>query len=197
MIPGISVVIPTVAPRAGMLREALRSVAEQTLVPDMIIVQDDVDHEGAAATRQKAQDRVTTEWTAPLDDDDLLQPQHLEALAEEAARTGADLVFPWFDMRNGTDPFPQFFGEPWDNSAPHLFPVTWLGRTEVIQAAGGWAAASADLYGHSQVSGEDWRLILGLVAKDAKIVHLPQRTWTWVVHGSNSSGLPTNVRWDG
>jgi len=197
VIPGVSVIIPTVAPRANMLQRALASVTAQTLQPDAVIVQEDTEREGAAATRQRAQDRVTTEWTAPLDDDDSFYPQHLEVLAAEAARTGADLVYSWFDVCNGTDPFPQFFDKPWSNDDPHLFPVTWLGRTEAIQAAGGWADGSQGLYGHADVSGEDWRLILALVANDAHIVHLAQRTWQWTIHGGNSSGLARNVRWDG
>jgi len=193
MIPGISVVIPTVAPRANMLREALRSVAEQTLAPDTIIVQKDVEHEGAAVTRQKGTDRVDTEWCGFVDDDDIVYPQHLERLYETMQATGADVVYPWFDCTG--DPFPQFEGLPWDSDNPHLFPVTFLARTEAIREAGGWRSASEELYGHNLVSGEDWRLVLSLVEIGAKIVHLPERTWRWVHHGQNSSGLPERVQW--
>lgn len=193
---GISVIVPTVAPRRAMLREALRSVADQAMPPAAIIIQDDVNREGAAATRQKAQDRVDTEWTCPLDDDDILYPQHCEVLLAEAERTNADLVYGWFDC-TGSDPFPQFEGIPWDDTSPHLFPVTWLARTEVIRAAGGWRNESQELYGHSLVSGEDWNLVLSLVRIGAKIVHLPERTWRWVHHGGNSSGLPANIWWNG
>lgn len=195
MSSGISVIIPTVAPRRKMLAEALASVAAQTMQPDAVIVQEDTEREGAAATRQRAQNQVQTEYTCPLDDDDVLYPQHCEVLLAEAERTGADVVYSWFDC-TGQDPFPQFEGQPWDNASPHLFPVTFLARTEVILVAGGWSNGAKELYGHEQVSGEDWRLVLALVANDAKIMHLPERTWRWVHHGQNSSGLASNIRWD-
>jgi glycosyltransferase involved in cell wall biosynthesis len=189
MIPGISVVIPTVAPRAAMLRECLRSIADQTLAPDAIIVQKDVDREGAAVTRQKAQERVTTEWTCPLDDDDVLYPQHCELLLAEAIRTGADVVYPWYDCPAG-DPLASHEGVPFNSDDPRLFPVTFLGRTEAILAAGGWQGMEGTV-----ASQEDWALILNLVKIGAKIVHLPIRSWLWNHHGANSSGRPENIRW--
>lgn len=184
----ISVIVPTVPPRAGMLAQALASVDAQTLQPTAIIVQEDTDRAGAAVTRQRAQDRVRTEWTAPLDDDDLLYPQHLQRLADVAVETGADLVFPWYDC-TGNDPFPQLEGKPWANDDPHVFPVTFLARTEAIRAAGGWQV-------YPEVgSNEDWRLILTLVDMDAHIVHLNERTWQWRHWGGNSSGRADRVPW--
>lgn len=189
MASGISIVIPTVAPRRNMLREAIASVAAQTLLPDTIIIQDDTEHEGAAVTRQRAQERVQTKWTCPLDDDDVLYPQHCELLLAEAMRTGADVVYPWYDCPAG-DPLASHEGVPFNNDNPRLFPVTFLGRTEVICAAGGWQGMEGTV-----ASQEDWALILNLVKTGAKIVHLPVRTWLWNHHGSNSSGRPENIRW--
>lgn len=203
MIPGISVVIPTVAPRRAMLREALRSVADQTLAPDAIIIQEDVNREGAAVTRQKGTDRVDTDTVAFLDDDDVLYPQHLERLHATMQETGADLVYGWFDVQGGTDPFPQFEGLPWDSAVPRQFPVTYLARTEAIRVAGGWTDGwdpanaenpGTDEYGNR--AGEDFRLTLRLVANGAKIVHLPERTWGWRHHVGNTSGLPSRVHWN-
>lgn len=199
MTPQISIIIPTVPPRAGMLADALASVEAQTLPPAAVIVQEDTDHAGAAATRQRAQDRVETEYTAPLDDDDVLYPQHLQRLAAVAGKTGADLVFSWYDMRGGADPMPEAFGRDWDaylaEHGPYQFPVTFLARTDAIRAAGGWAPMPEGQRLAAQ-PGEDWRLCLALVELGAKIVHLPERTWIWVHHGANASGLPNRISWD-
>lgn len=129
--------------------------------------------------------------------------------------TGADVVYPWMD---GNDPFPMFEGRPWDRNNPHLFPICYLARTQMVLEAGGFHYASKDLYGHELVAGEDWRLILHLncrrglsggqidpatgephdhddECKLAVIHHHPERTWYYRAHGANSSGLPHNVPW--
>lgn len=207
MSSGITVVVTTVAPRRAMLREAIRSIADQTLPPDMIVVQDDERREGAPINRERGTNKVTTGLVAYLDDDDRFLPHHLEVLAAELERTGADLVYPWFTVEGGTDPFPMFFDQPWDNAAPHQIPVTFLARVDAIRAAEGWAAGwdpemaedpGTDEYGNR--AGEDWMLTLRLVANDAKIVHLPDRSWIWRhwLGGAglgNSSGLPSRVPW--
>lgn len=194
MSTDISMVIPTIGPRRAMLGQALRTVGEQTLLPDTIIVSDDVEHLGGPATRQAGLDRVVTGLVAFLDDDDLLYPHHLETLVAAMEDTGADVIYPWF-VCTGNDPFPQFFGEPFDPEFPHLFPITYLARTQVVRDAGGFAEGAKELYGHEQVAGEDWRAILGMVKNRAKIVHVPVRTWVWQHHGGNTSGLPWRVQW--
>jgi glycosyltransferase involved in cell wall biosynthesis len=191
-----------------MLVETLMSVAGQSEPPDVIVVAYDTDRSGAAVTRQAGTDRVGTSLVAYADDDDLLHPQHLERLHATLVETGADLVYPWFDVLNGTDPFPQFYGRPWDNGDPHQIPVTFLARTDVIRAAGGWTEGwdrssaedpGVDVDGNR--AGEDWHLLLRLVGNGAKIVHLPERTWIWRhwTAGSrvgNSSGLPSRIPWE-
>lgn len=198
MTSRVSVIIPTVAPRANMLQRALASVTAQTLQPDVVIVQEDVEREGAAATRQRAQDKVTTKYTCPLDDDDELFPMHIEHLQAEAERTGADLVFPWYEVHGGGDPMPEAFGRDWgvylNEFGPYQFPVTFLARTEAIRAAGGWAPMPEGQRLEAR-PGEDWKLILSLVALGAKIVHLPEKTWVWNHWGGNASGLPERIPW--
>lgn len=207
MTSGISVIIPTVRPRRELLARALASVGRQTLQPDTIHVMDDPGTLGGAVNRQRGLDRVATEFTAPLDDDDEFLPQHLEVLAAEIDRTNADLVYPWFNVVGGTDPFPWAEGKPWDDTEPHQVPITWLARTSVIKAAGGftgdWDVSQAedpgtDSQGHR--AGEDYRLVLRLVNAGAKIVHLNQRTWNWYHWAEfgrigNSMGLPSRVPW--
>lgn len=199
---GISVIVATVIPRKTMLARAVDSVLKQTLPPAAIHVAYDPGDFGGALNRQRALEKVTTEYVAPLDDDDEYLPQHLELLAAEIERTGADLVYPWFEVMGGTDPFPWAEGKSWDNDEPHQVPVTWLARTETIKAVGGFAGEwdvtqaedpGVDALGHR--AGEDYRLILRLVQVGAKIVHLPVRTWLWHHHSANSMGLPSRVNW--
>jgi glycosyltransferase involved in cell wall biosynthesis len=203
----ISVIIPTVTPRRELLARALASVGRQTLQPDTVHISDDVDRIGGARNRQRALDRVTTYLTAPLDDDDEFLPHHLEVLADEMERTGADLIFGWFHVIGGTDPFPWAEGKPWDDQEPHQVPVTWLAETEVIRSVGGFAgewdvtqAEDPGIDAAGNRAGEDYRLILRLINAGAKIVHLNNRTWNWYhwLDGSrigNSMGLPSRVNW--
>lgn len=189
--PGITVVIPTIAPRGEMLQRALRSVAAQTLQPDVVVVEPDDDHDGPAATRNRALNMVHTEWVAFLDDDDEFWPDHLEALKRCADETGADLVYPWFDVCSvrsspGWDPLGAF-GLPFDPArldSANYIPVTVLARTSVIVAAGGFVNRGDD----RTATCEDWGCWLAMRDAGAKFVHLPQRTWIWNWHDSNTSG---------
>lgn len=180
MSPEVTVVVPYHPARArnGMLARAVASIQRQTLPHELITVED-TERQGAAATRQRGLDQVATEWTAFLDSDDEMDPTHLQQLLACAEQTSADYVYPWFRVRGGTDPFPMFFGKPWDNLHPHSTTITILVRTELAQAIG-----------FDNVAGEDFAFTKACIVAGAKIVHHPARTWTWVHHGANSSGRP-------
>lgn len=107
MRPGITVVIPTVPPRADLLRRALDSVAGASSwmaqlygssVPvDSIVVHDEV-RNGAAKTRHQGLLAVETEWVAFLDDDDVMHPDHLTQLYGAALEHGADYLWSRFQI---------------------------------------------------------------------------------------------------
>lgn len=191
----ITVVIPSIPPRAEMLKRAVRSVRSQTM-PAQVIVE--IDHEGygAAITRQHGLERVDTPWVAFLDDDDEFLPEHLESCYKFALETGADYVYPWYTVihrmgRAGRDPMPWFFGKPWDNDQPHQTTITTLVKTELAQKVGFQDGPGPDPNGGRViVGGEDYRFTLGCMFDGAKIMHLAQRTWLWHHHGKNTSGLP-------
>lgn len=187
--PEVTVCIPSIPPRRAMLGRAVASVLAQTAPAAALSITVDLDRTGAAVTRQRALDAVRTPWTAFLDDDDELYPQHLGRLLEHAEATGADFVYPWFEVHGGTDPFPQHFGRPFDPADPVQTTITVLVRTELAQAVGFTAPPDSATVG-GQRHGEDYQFTLGCLAAGATIVHLPERTWRWHHHGANLSGLP-------
>lgn len=188
----VTVCIPSIPPRTALLDRARRSVERQTRPADRVVIEIDDMKTGAAATRQRALDRVRTPFVAFLDDDDELFPRHLELLIETQVRTGADLVYPWFEVEGGTDPFSDRYGVPFDADALRLgqfIPITVLARTESVRDAGGFQEMPAEWGG----TNEDYRLWLSMLDHGATFAHLPRITWTWHHWGGNTSGKSS--RW--
>jgi len=188
--PGVTVVTAFHEARRanGMLDRCAASVRAQT-VPVEHVLAEDIHRKGAAITRHHGLALVDTEWTAFLDSDDEMDPDHIEHLLAYAQETGADYVYPWFRVHGGTDPFPMFYGKPWDNEQPHQTTITILARTELAQHVGFHNPPDDSTVG-GQRGGEDWHFTLGCLAAGAKIVHLPRRSWTWHHTGLNTSGCP-------
>lgn len=194
--PQITVVTPSIPTRSQPLIRAMRSAHRQTLPPAALSVACDLEGQGAAATRQRALEAARTEWVAFLDDDDTFGPNHLETLYSHAMNTGADMVYAWFDMLGGNDPFPPTHQtNEFDPASPIETTITTLCRRELAMEVG---FKPLDR-GHDTNSGEDYGFVLGLVAAGAKIRNVNAgrtlkdcvHTWFYIVHGGNSSGLPT------
>jgi Glycosyl transferase family 2 len=202
--PEVAVCVPAIPPRVQtLLPRALESVSRQELPPaGGVSVALDYQRCGAAVTRDRALAAVNTPLVAFLDDDDELLPQHLRRPCEHMAETGADYVFPWFTVVGGTDPFPAFFGMPWDDAVPHQTTVTFLARTDLIREVGGFSAdygpgitTGDPAHGpNAHRSGEDFRLTLRCIEAGARIVHLPERTWLWH-HDSQPNTSGRSDRW--
>lgn len=195
----VTVVIPTIATRSEKLNRAVQSVYAQTLRPEALIISEDTDRLGAPGNRDAGLSRVSSPWVALLDDDDYFYPDHLDTLYRAALDTGADIVYSWFDVEGGTDPFPENFGKPWNPEAPVQTTVTILAKTEVLRKVGGYSNPTPlieqelELHAQGNTIGEDLRIVLAANAQGAKIVHVPKKTWCYVHHDSNTSGLPD--RW--
>jgi glycosyltransferase involved in cell wall biosynthesis len=204
----VIVVIPTIAPRADMLKRATDSIQDER-VSYGFWAELDYDKSGPAVARNRAveaatKDGVTSEWIAFLDDDDMFKPGHLTKCIAHAEETSADVVYPWFDLirrgkdRNdwafllidGKDAFGQEFNEPALRQNNYI-PVTALVRRSLFEQVGGFPVPGSEEWPH--VQNEDWGLWLRLLDAGAKFSHLPERTWVWDHHGKNSSGRPDMV----
>lgn len=195
----LSVLITTIPTREDRYEKAVDSVLLQSLIPGVIVTSTDWDKVGAPQNRDNGIELVGTKWVALLDDDDYFYPDHLESLYTAALEHDADIVYAWFEVEGGTDPFPLNFGKPWDPENPIQTTVTILAKTDVIRAAGGYTNAfgmSADElgeYAQGNTAGEDFRMIFNANKMGAKIVHVPKKTWAYVHWAHNTSGRPD--RW--
>ena len=187
----VTVVIPTIRPRARMLARALSTVSAQEHPAEAVVVAQDVAGDGAWTTRNRGAGMVRSTWCAFLDDDDQLLPHHLRRLLELAEDTGAGLVWGWFEVIGGRDPFPQHRGRPYDLDAPHIVPITYLVRTdalaEAIASTGGFRPDHAGAWDNQDEP------VFTAAARLAGTACTPEVTWLWNHHGTNTSGLPE--RW--
>lgn len=201
----VTVCVPTIPGREVDFSRAIQSAQEQDWVLEdsmwnnlQIAGYADHEYKGPAYARNYMVKRADTEWIAFLDDDDYLLSHHISTLVRAQEETDADVIWPWFRVEGGTDPFPQNFGRQWDPEDPFVFPITTLVRRSAFMDVGGfddWSEAVADPNDPQRwVSGEDWRLWNRLSAAGAKFHHVPEVTWVWRHHGRNSSGLPDRAR---
>ena len=200
----VTVVIATIPPRAKMLRQALVSVAMQSVPPTAIIVEYDHDRVGPATVRNRALAKVTTEWIAWLDDDDQLLSNHL-AILEQAAlqHPNAAVIYPTPRLIGGRDPTAVSVNGRWQlpwcihfgpEQRAHLInegnfiPMTHVVRTTAIRKIGGFPKARKLDDGRAQ--GEDERYLIAMLENNEQFVHVNEITWVWNVHGGNTGGLP-------
>ena len=196
----LTVVITTIPTRRVRLRKALRSVKQQTLQPFEIIVSEDTEKKGAPYNRDAGLAQVTTPYVAFLDDDDYFYPEHLATLYAAIKDEDADIVYSWFDVEGGTDPFPQNFGKPFDPENPVQTTVTTLCKTETVRAAGGYSNTyglneeELASFAQGNTVGEDFRMVISALQNGAKVHHVPKKTWAYVHWHGNTSGRPD--RWE-
>lgn len=204
MINGVSVVIPSIPVRAEQLVRAVESVSRQTLPADAIIIEIDNDRTGAPDTRQRGLEKVTTEWAAFLDDDDIMDPHHLETLMTCAQEYGADYVWSQFRIGypdgqfiDGPGPLPQRSFEQWDPESPAQTTVTTLVRTKLALEAGGFAAfEDSQRHIDGQRIGEDFDFTMRMHRAGAVFRHAPEVTWIWNHWGYGERDKPGNTSGD-
>lgn len=184
----VTICIPTIPPRQDFLRRALISVHKQTYKCDTIVVTDE-HHEGAWATRNKAAAMAETEWIGFLDDDDILMDHHVEHLLGVAAEQRAQMVWGWFVVIGGADPWPHYRGLQYDPAQPHVVPITYLIKRKLFLKTDGFQPDASGIWDlqDQPVLDQAHRLSKGALFADEC------KTWWWHHHGGNTSGLPT--RW--
>jgi len=189
----ITIVIPTIPPRQALLQRAIASVQAQRRPVAAMSIAVDVHREGAWATRNRGLQGVSTEWTGFLDDDDELLAHHTEFLLDRADEYGLDVVWGWFEVIGGRDPFPMHRGRQYDPATPHIVPISYVVRTELLRAAvaqtGGFKPDNDGSWDNQDMPLFDALCRLG------RHMAFPDVTWSWHHHTSNTSGLPQ--RWPG
>jgi glycosyltransferase involved in cell wall biosynthesis len=192
--PSVTVVIPAhpIRVRNGMLKRAVDSVWAQTCIPDALVVAVDCYTQNAAGTRQRGLDQVQTDYVTFLDSDDEMKPQHIQRLLNVVEEQDASFVYSWFEpIGFGRDPLGHF-GKPFDPHKPHHTTSVVMCETSVAKEIGFQQPRKGDPYGV-----EDWKFILGYcekaIERGLKMIHLPERTWKYYLHGGNTSG----THWQG
>lgn len=199
--------IPTHPGREELLKRALASVWAQTRRPDHVIVSPDPTATGAAQTRNRGLAQVTTEWTAWLDSDDELLPNHVADCLAWAELSGADLVYPYMIAVGGRDPLAcpvnGILVNPYQvpfqqEQALHLYhvgnfiPVTYIVKTELVRSVGGMPEPVPDETKDSGRIEEDYGLLRRLLEVGAVFSHCPVRSWKYHFHSENSGGRGAN-----
>lgn len=220
--PGITVVTPTIPPRAAIQARQRESVLESMKyladrrnefpsLPGAVLrylAVPDMEHAGAARTRHAGLLQVDTEWVAFLDDDDAMLPQHLYALLSAALEHGADYLWSRFRIvypdGTGLDG-PAFLGEkafsPWNDDDPCQTTITTLVRTELAIEAGGFLQFNESSYTpggemkliDGQRRGEDFEFTMRCRAAGGVFRHVPEVTWLWHHWGIGARGVPGNT----
>lgn len=184
-VPRVTILTPTIEGREGLLVEAVESVRAQTEeVAHLVYL--DTQRQGPALARNLLLERVQTEWVGFLDDDDLLDAEHVETLMALLADGGAPPDLAWSRCRtffaDGVHPIRIAQGLRPDYSqllrpgARNFIPVTVIARTEAVRAAGGFDPA--DRY-------EDYALWCRMLRQGRRFVDHPHVTWTYRFLGEN------------
>lgn len=158
----ISVVTPTVPGREQLLKECAESVARLNL-PHLTML--DLTGDGPARIRNRLIDRVRTEWTLFLDDDDLLFPNYLDTVLP--LLTEADVVYTAWQLSGAIDPVPLPVFDADLLRRQNFIPVTACVRTSALRHVGGFPRAEL----------EDHALWLSLLDAGYRFRYTPVIAW--------------------
>lgn len=195
----VTVITPTIPPRAELLGRAMRSVVGQTLKPLTHLVLPDVHRYGAPKMLDICLRTAQTEWVAILADDDEFLPHHLETLWNLLDESGADVAYSHFRYSNLSDAghLEKFRGLPFDYENPRQMTGVYMGRRELLLDIGGHSA-NFDPEGYERDAegnrmGEDFALVKRLAYERIPVAVSPEVTWVYHVGHGNTLGMPS--RW--
>lgn len=182
----ITVIMPHIPRRDDhpFFTEARESVEHQTRPADQFIIERDDEHTGAAATLNRALEKVSGEWIAQMADDDFMLPNHLEVL--EAHIDGADMLYPRC-RTIGNDDFRCVDGFDGERLARgnYIPGGGSLIRTAAVRAVGGWCKPGDP----DQHKYEDWVMWKRLYAAGYVLRHVPVETWCYRFGNHQTGGI--------
>lgn len=171
----VSILTATIPDRESMLAEARASVA--ALDGDVEhLVGIDGDRQGAGPVLNRLLSVATGEWVMVLDDDDLLDPDHLATVLPHVHQADVLYTLPRVEGGDFTQYHEPFSGaalERGHNCVSH----TALMRTDLVRDVGGW----------SVLRWFDLDLFRRLHRAGASFLQIPTVTWTYRLHGANWS----------
>lgn len=189
-MPLVTTVIPHIPVRANLLGIAVASVHSQTHPQTEVVVVTDIDHRGAAWNISQGVARSHGDWVTLLGDDDWLLPAHHEHLLAAQRETGADVVYPWYEMVGRDDFQPERFGVAFDETecrrASFIPGGGSLIRGDLLRSIG--IPQPGDPEFGPEVIYDDWAMYLRLLDAGARFHHLAERLYCWRVWPGNTSG---------
>ena len=171
----VTVLTPTIDGREDFLKEAKASVEAQTIPARHLIGKDTKNSKGPAAVRNRLAARAKTKYIAFLDDDDLLDPDHLEVLLRAIKADKADMAYSWC-RADGADLNVNRWQQGWD--ARRIRKTNWIPVTVMVRKS------SFDRIGGFPTAGDinavdDWELWKLMAIHDYKVVCVEKVTWTY------------------
>lgn len=173
----VTVITPTIAGREGLLQECIQSVKDCSgdHVRDHVW-RLDLNFGGPALTRNRLIRTVNSEWTAFLDDDDVLLPNHFDLHSQH---TDADVIFSWgmvIHPDGGEALFDSSYNKESILAGHNTIPVTASVRTEHLFQVGGFDVNERF---------EDWALWKALILNGSKFKCIEEVTWHYRVQAGN------------
>lgn len=175
----VSILTASVPKRADMLAEAIACVEAQTFDNVEHFVEVDVNREGAGPLLNRMLARSTGDVVMVLDDDDLIDVDHLERLVPHFAE-GFDVVYSMPRIEPAEVAFPHYTREFSSDRLANMNCVAHnaLMRADRVRGVGGW----------EPIKPFDWDLFKRLDADGARFCQLlGEVTWTYRIHGDNWS----------
>lgn len=168
---GVTVVTAALPERAHLFGELAGSMARQTLPPLRWLIEWDYARRGPAVVINELVERIDTEWWFRIDDDDTLEADHFETVAEYLT-DAYDVVYTWGRV-TGNVAYPTVNQVPFDAqrvmSEPGLPSVAFY-RTEFFRQVGGYDPDARH---------EDWDFWRRAINAGGRFLCVPIVTWTY------------------
>jgi len=188
---GITVITPSIPERRHLLAEAIESVQSQTSPVETHLIRVQQPPQGALSSAHLAAQlnallaAVDTQWVAPLGDDDIYLPNHVEKI-QPHLNQDADVVYSW--PKHEHENF-RIDVSDWPPAHVALLlqernfiRTTITMRTELVRRVGGWPGEYRDgVFTETGVPYEDWDLLIRLARAGARFRCVPFETWVYRV----------------